>query len=93
MPNPLSPKAARRAEKRILEQIGGTVEPKPMIVVDDHDIFDDADAVIAAARRSFTLAAEAEIAKNDQLGIPTHGSAGGKLIIRRPDKAAPVGSR
>src|SRR6202161_3430522 len=41
----------------------------------DDSVFDDADALIALAQKSFTRAAKEEVAKNDSLGIPTHGSA------------------
>jgi len=54
---------------------------------DDH-VFDDADALIALAQRSFTKAARTAVAENDRLGIPTHGSVGGKLVVRQPHKAA-----
>jgi hypothetical protein len=54
---------------------------------DDDRVFDDADALIALAQKSFSKAAKAEVAKNNRLGIPTHGSAGGKLVVRKPAKA------
>lgn len=53
----------------------------------DDEKFDDADALIALAQRSFAKAATAAVAENDRLGIPTHGSVGGKLVVRQPPKA------
>jgi hypothetical protein len=53
----------------------------------DDSVFDDADALIALAQKSFKRAAKEEVAKNDSLGIPTHGSADGKLVVRQPTKA------
>jgi hypothetical protein len=46
----------------------------------DDSVFDDADALIALAKKSFARAAKEEVAKNDSLGIATHGSADGKLV-------------
>ncbi|MBF0261323.1 MAG: hypothetical protein HQL97_05715 [Magnetococcales bacterium] len=51
---------------------------------DDDSIFDDTAALIALAQRSFNKAAKAEVAKNDRLGIPTHGAVGGQLAVRQP---------
>lgn len=53
----------------------------------DDGLFDDADALIALARRSFTRAAKAEVGENDRLGVPTHGAVNGKLIVRPPSRA------
>jgi hypothetical protein len=58
--------------------------------VNDDALFDDADALIALAQRSFARAAKEEVAENDRLGIPTHGAVKGKLVIRRPVKARAV---
>jgi hypothetical protein len=57
------------------------------VAVDDDSVFDDADALIALAQRSFEQAAKAEVARNDGLGIPTHGAVGRKLVVRQPPKA------
>jgi hypothetical protein len=54
---------------------------------DPDSVFDDAEALFALADVSFAEAARAEVAKNDCLGIPTHGSVGGKLVVRHPLKA------
>ena len=51
---------------------------------DPDSVFDDSDALLALAVTSFSKAAQAEVAKNDRLGIPTHGAVGGRLVIRRP---------
>jgi hypothetical protein len=58
--------------------------------VNDDALFDDADALIGLAQRSFARAAKAEVAENDRLGIPTHGAVKGKLVVRRPVKARAV---
>jgi hypothetical protein len=58
--------------------------------VNDDALFDDADALIALAQRSFARAAQAEVAENERLGIPTHGAVKGKLVVRRPVKARAV---
>jgi hypothetical protein len=58
--------------------------------VNDDALFDDADALIALAQRSFARAAKEEVAENDRLGIPTHGAVKGKLVVRRPVKARVV---
>ncbi|MBF0568544.1 MAG: hypothetical protein HQK95_06700 [Nitrospirae bacterium] len=52
--------------------------------IDDDSIFDDADALIALAQKSFTRAAKKAVAENDALGIPTHYSEGGKLLVHMP---------
>jgi hypothetical protein len=65
-----------------------TVVRKRKDAVNDDHMFDDAEALIALAQRSFTRAAKAEVAENDRLGIPTHGSVNGKLVVRHPPKAA-----
>jgi hypothetical protein len=49
----------------------------------DDGVFDDADALIALAQRSFDKAAKAQLAENDRLGIATHGAVDGKLVERR----------
>ena len=53
----------------------------------DDGLFDDAEALIALAQRSFTRAARAEVAENDRLGVVTHGAVNGELIVRHPSKA------
>ena len=58
--------------------------------VNDDALFDDADALIGLAQRSFSRAAKAEVAENYRLGIPTHGAVKGKLVVRRPVKARAV---
>jgi hypothetical protein len=45
-------------------------------------IFDDADALIELAQKSFAKAAKKAVAENDWLGIPTHGSVGDKDAIK-----------
>lgn len=47
-------------------------------------IFEDADALIALAQKSFNQAAKNEVTKNDALGIPTHGAVGDTIVIRQP---------
>lgn len=54
---------------------------------DDDHVFDDPDALIALAQKSFRKAAKAEVAKSDRIGIPTHGSVDGKPVVRKPAKA------
>lgn len=56
----------------------------------DDQIFEDADALIALAQRSFAKAAKAALAENDKLGLPTHGSIKGRLIVRHPPKGTTV---
>jgi hypothetical protein len=51
---------------------------------DETSVFDDFDAVVAYAQSSFDKAAKAAVEENDRLGIPTHSSKGGKLIVRQP---------
>jgi hypothetical protein len=58
--------------------------------VNDDALFDDADALIALAQRSFARAAQAEVAENERRGIPTHGAVKGKLVVRRPVKVRAV---
>jgi hypothetical protein len=53
---------------------------------DNDSVFDDADALIALAQKSFSRAAKAEVAENDRRGIATHGAVGGKLKVRQPHK-------
>ncbi|MBF0539799.1 MAG: hypothetical protein HQL03_16280 [Nitrospirae bacterium] len=57
---------------------------KPTQPNDDDSIFDDAEALIALAQKSFTKAAKKAVAENDSLGIPTHGSVDGKLVVHMP---------
>lgn len=64
-----------------------TAVQSPRDTGSDDSVFDDAEALIALAQRSFTTAARAAVAENDRLGIPTHGSIGGKLVARQPPKA------
>lgn len=60
------------------------------VATDDDSVFDDADALIALAQRSFTKAAKRAVAENDALGIPSPGSVGGKIVFRiPPTKATP----
>jgi hypothetical protein len=56
----------------------------------DDALFDDADGLIALAQKSFTRAANAEVAENNRLGLPTHGAVRGKLLVRSPSKATPA---
>jgi hypothetical protein len=56
------------------------------IPVDNDSVFDDADALIALAQKSFKRAAQEQVGENDRLGIATHGAAGGKLKVRQPPK-------
>ena len=77
--------AARRATMRLMD-----TARKPRDIHDDDGVFDDADALIALAQNSFERAAKEEVAKNDSLGIPTHGSAKGKLVVRHPPKGRPL---
>ncbi|MBF0562014.1 MAG: hypothetical protein HQL37_08330 [Alphaproteobacteria bacterium] len=55
---------------------------------DDDSVFDDADALIALAQRSFTKAAKRAVAENDALGIPTSGSVNGQIVFRVPPTKA-----
>lgn len=57
--------------------------------VTDDQVFDDGDALIELAQRSFTTAARAAVAENDRLGIPTHGAVKGKLVVRKPRTSGP----
>jgi hypothetical protein len=57
---------------------------KPKDPESEDDVFDDANALIALAARSFSAAAREAVIENDRLGIRTHGSANGKLIVRQP---------
>ncbi len=54
---------------------------------DGCEIFDDFEALTALVQKSFMEAAKDAGAENDRLGIPTHGSVGGKLVVRHPPKA------
>lgn len=58
-------------------------------VHNDDSAFNDADALLALALKSFARAATKEVAKNDSLGIPTYGSDKGKLVVRQPPKGRP----
>jgi hypothetical protein len=51
---------------------------------DDDSIFDDADALIALAQKSFAKATKKAIAENDVLGIPSPYSRNGKIYFRQP---------
>ncbi|MBF0520260.1 MAG: hypothetical protein HQK92_11105 [Nitrospirae bacterium] len=51
---------------------------------DEDSVFDNVDVLIELAQKSFTEAAKKAVAENDALGIPTHGSVGGTLIVRTP---------
>lgn len=50
----------------------------------DIQIFDNFKALTALVQKSFNQAAKDAVAENDRLGIPTHGSSNGKLIVRQP---------
>ena len=54
----------------------------------DDSVFDDADALILLAQRSFTKAAKRAVAENDALGIPSPGSIDGKIVFRVPPSKA-----
>ena len=54
----------------------------------DYEIFNDFEALTTLVQKSFMEAAKAAVAENDRLGIPTHGSFGGNLVVRQPPKAA-----
>ena len=51
---------------------------------DGIEIFNNFDALTALVQKSFDEAAAIAGAENDSLGIPTHGSIGGKLVVRQP---------
>ncbi|MBF0563410.1 MAG: hypothetical protein HQL37_15680 [Alphaproteobacteria bacterium] len=60
------------------------------ITPNDDSVFDDADALIALAQKSFTKAAKRAVAENDTLGIPSPGSVNGQIVFRTPPpKATP----
>jgi len=59
-------------------------------VRNDNGIFDDADALIAIAQKSFTKTAKKAVDENDRLGIPTHGSIGDKLVVHHSPKGYPL---
>jgi hypothetical protein len=61
----------------------------PKDLSNDDLLFEDMPALIALAQKSFTIAARAAVAENDRLGIPTHGSIDGKLVVRQPPEAIP----
>ncbi len=54
----------------------------------DQSVFDDGDALLEIATKAFERAAKRAVAENDRLGIPTHGTRHGKLVVRKPKKAA-----
>lgn len=54
----------------------------------DYNIFDDAEALFKLAQQSFNRAAKSEVAKNDALGIQTHGAINGRLVVRTPSQNA-----
>jgi hypothetical protein len=47
-----------------------------------YEIFNDFEALTTLVQKSLRKAAKATVAENDRLGIPTHGSFGGKLVVR-----------
>ena len=47
------------------------------------------DDIVALAIRSFAEAATAAVAENDRLGLQTHGSINGAMVVRNPPKAMP----
>ena len=54
-----------------------------------YEICNDFEALTTLVQKSFMEAAKAAVAENNnKLGIPTHGSFGGKLVVRQPPKAA-----
>lgn len=53
---------------------------------EDYYIFDDVEALTALVQKSFDEAAKKAVAENDALGIPTHGSVDGKLVVRIPQE-------
>jgi hypothetical protein len=57
---------------------------------DDYPIFDDFEALTALVQKSFNEAAKIAVAENDRLGLPTHGSIDGRLVVRQPRLANPV---
>ncbi|QWR76817.1 hypothetical protein [Candidatus Magnetomonas plexicatena] len=59
---------------------------KHMPLCDDDSIFDNADALIELAQKSFSEAARKAAAKHDALGIPTHYAIGGKLEVYTPPR-------
>ena len=87
-------KGLRMAARSATMRHGASTRISPMVAVrkvrditpDDDSVFDDADALIALAQKSFTAAAKAAVAENDRLGIPTPGSVHGKLVMRQPPK-------
>lgn len=52
-------------------------------------VFEDFDAMTDIITRSMTSAAKKAIAENDELGIESVGSVGGKLTTRKPTKKSP----
>jgi hypothetical protein len=56
-------------------------------LVDEVSVFDDPEALITLAQRSFERAASAEVVANDSLAIPTHGAIDGELVVRPPPGA------
>ena len=57
------------------------------------DIFDDPEALIALAQRSFAAAKREALAENDRLGITSYGSRDGKIVARQPATAKPATPR
>ncbi|MBF0338989.1 MAG: hypothetical protein HQL05_14305 [Nitrospirae bacterium] len=53
---------------------------------EDYDILDDVEALTTLVQKSFDEAAKKAVAENDALGIQTHGSVDGKLVVRIPPK-------
>lgn len=58
----------------------------PMNQENESSVFDDADALIALAQKSFAKAAQAAVTENDARGISTHGTEGQRLVVRQPSK-------
>lgn len=74
--------------KRLFPLHKGSALPAVSVptVRNDNSIFDDADALIAIAQKSFTKTAKNAVDENDRLGIPTHGSIDGKLVVHHSPK-------
>ncbi|MBF0320482.1 MAG: hypothetical protein HQL01_11840 [Nitrospirae bacterium] len=68
---PITKPSKKRAVKRTPADNGGS-------------IFDDAEALIELAKKSFAKAAKREAAKHEALGIPTHYAINGKLAVYTP---------
>lgn len=65
-----------------------TTDKEPKEPEFDDSIFDDEEALIALAQKSFNEATRKAIEENDRLGIPSYGSEGGKIVVRYPPKTA-----